>query len=111
MIAQIYPAPVQCVFIGDDMRLTSEQIEKISKMILENLKQKEIIVFKADEKVVLNRISDIFAADLKAEDDLDREVDNIMKQYSNEIDRDRMDYRKMFSMIKNKLVRERGIVV
>ncbi len=93
------------------MRLTPEQIEKISKMILENLKQKELITFKADEGIVLKRIIEIFTGDMKAEDDLDREVENIMKQYQNEIDKGRMDYRKMFSMIKNKLVKERGIVL
>lgn len=93
------------------MRLTLEQVEKISRMILEDLKQKELIIFKADEGVVLKRILEIFTGDMKAEDDLDREVENIMKQYQNEIDKGRMDYRKMFSMIKNKLVKERGIVL
>lgn len=93
------------------MRLAIEQIEKISKMILENLKQKELIIFKADEEVVLKRVVEIFAGDMKAEDDLDREVENIIKQHQNEIDKGRMDYRKMFSMIKNKLVKERGIVI
>ncbi|MBI5893212.1 MAG: DUF507 family protein [Deltaproteobacteria bacterium] len=88
-----------------------EQVEKISRMILEDLKQKELIIFKADEGVVLKRILEIFTGDMKAEDDLDREVENIMKQYQNEIDKGRMDYRKMFSMIKNKLVKERGIVL
>lgn len=93
------------------MRLSNEQVEKISRMILEDLKQKELIIFKADERVVLKRIIEIFTGDMKAEDDLDREVENIIKQHQNEIDKGRMDYRKMFSMVKNKLVKERGIVL
>ncbi|HBO84892.1 MAG: hypothetical protein A2073_01945 [Deltaproteobacteria bacterium GWC2_42_11] len=93
------------------MRLSKEQVEKISRLMLENLKKKELIIFKANEDTVLHRIIDLFIRDLKTEDDLDREVENIMKQYSNEIEGGRMDYRKMFSMIKHKLVKERGIVI
>ncbi len=93
------------------MRLAPEQIEKISKMIFGNLRHKGLLTFKADEEIVLKRIIEVFTGDMKAEDDLDREVENIMLQYQDEIDKGRMDYRKMFSMIKNRLVKERDIVL
>ncbi len=93
------------------MRLTSEQIERISALILENLKKKGLVVLKADEKTVLRKITDVFTADLKAEDELDREVEGILSTHAAELDTGRVDYRKMFSMIKHKLARERGIVI
>lgn len=93
------------------MRLSKEQVEKISRIVLDNLKAKELIIFKVPEETVLNRIVEIFLNDLKAEDELDREVEEILKGYAREIEAGRMDYRKMFSLTKGKLVKERGIVI
>ena len=93
------------------MRLSKEQVEKISRIILDNLKAKGLIIFKSPEDVVLNRVIEIFSNDLKAEDGLDREVEEILKGHAKEIEAGRMDYRKMFSLIKGKLVKERGIVI
>ena len=93
------------------MRLLKEQVEKISRIILDNLKAKELIIFKAQEEAVLHRIIEIFFNDLKAEDELDKEVEEIIKGHAKEIEAGRMDYRKMFSLIKGKLVKERGIVI
>lgn len=96
---------------GVNMRLSKEQVEKISKIVLDNLKTKELIVFKVKEEVVLNRAVEIFLKDLKAEDELDREVEEIIKGHAKEIEAGRMDYRKMFNLIKAKLVKERNIVL
>lgn len=93
------------------MRLSKEQIEKITRIILDNLKAKGLIVFKAPEDAVFNRMVEIFIKDMKAEDDLDREVEEILKGYSREIEAGRMDYRKMFNLTKGKLAKERGIVI
>ncbi len=93
------------------MRLSKEQIEKIARLILENLKKKELILFKASEDVVLERIIEIITADIKKEDELDKEVERILSQHTGEIESGRIDYRKMFNMIKHKLARERGIVL
>lgn len=93
------------------MRLSKEQIEKISRIVLDNLKAKGLIVFKAPEDAVFHRMVEIFLKDIKAEDDLDREVEEILKGHAREIEAGRMDYRKMFSLTKTKLVKERGIVI
>ena len=93
------------------MRFSKEQIEKISKIILENLKQKKLVVFKVKEEVVLNRMIEVFTEDLKAEDKLDLEVENIIKQHSIEIETGRADYRKIFNLIKGRLAKERSIVI
>lgn len=93
------------------MRLTKEQVDKISRLVLERLKDKELIAFKADERKVLERIEEIVLADLRAEDSLDREVEELLKAHSGAMDSQKVDYRKMFNMIKGKLARERGIVI
>lgn len=93
------------------MKLSREQVEKLARVSLDRLKEKELIEFKADERKVFERMVDIFLADLKKEDDLDKEVEALLKTHSGALDSQRVDYRKMFSMIKNKLARERGIVL
>ncbi len=86
-------------------------MDKISGKILETLKAKELLVFKVDESTVLSRIQETFLKDIQAEDDLDREVENILKSHTSEIDSGQVDYRRMFNLIKSKLVRERGMVI
>lgn len=93
------------------MKLSREQVEKLVRVSLERLKEKGLIEFKADEKKVYERMVEIFLADLKKEEDLDREVEALLRSHSGAVDSQKVDYRKMFSMIKNKLARERGIVL
>jgi len=93
------------------MKLTREQVEKIMRTVLEKLKEKELVEMKSTETKLLERMTEVFVADLRAEDSLDREVEEILKGHSGEIDSQRLDYRKMFSIVKNKLARERGIIL
>lgn len=93
------------------MRLTKEQVEKITRLCLDRLKEKELVVFKAPEQKVFERMVEIFLTDLRAEDNLDKEVEAILKGHTGQIDSERLDYRKMFNIVKNKLARERGIVL
>lgn len=93
------------------MRLTKEQVDKISELVLKKLKDRELISFKTEEKKVLEKIRDTMLSDLRAEESLDREVEEILKSHSGAINAQKADYRKMFNMVKTKLARERGIVI
>lgn len=93
------------------MRLTKEQVEKLSDLVLKRLKERELIVFKTDEKKVLDKIRDVMLADMRAEESLDKEVEELLKSHSGAINSQKADYRKMFNMVKTKLARERGIVI
>lgn len=81
------------------------------RTVLEKLKEKDLVEMKSAETKLLERMTEVFVADLRAEDSLDREVEEILKGHSGEIDSQRLDYRKMFSIVKNKLARERGIIL
>jgi hypothetical protein len=93
------------------MKLTTTQIETISTKILARLKEKELIIFKIDEETVLKRVIRAITEDLRAEDRLDREVEAILESHSGSLNDDGIDYRKMFNMIKGKLVRERELII
>jgi len=49
--------------------------------------------------------------ELMVEDRLNAEVRELMKNYETEIQRGGVDYQKMFTMIKNRLVKERGLIL
>ena len=48
---------------------------------------------------------------IAVEDRLNMEIRQLMKSYEREIEQGQVDYQKMFTMIKQKLVRERGIIL
>ncbi len=93
------------------MKLTTTQIEAISTKILARLREKELIIFKADEATVLKRVERAITEDLRAEDQLDREVEALLESHSGSLKEDGVDYRKVFNMIKGKLVRERELII
>lgn len=49
--------------------------------------------------------------ELSVEDRLNAEIRTLMKTYTAEIERGNVDYQKMFTMIKKKLVAERGLIL
>lgn len=49
--------------------------------------------------------------ELSAEDRLNAEVRQLLKAYEHQIEHGQVDYQKMFQMVKQKLVRERGIIL
>jgi hypothetical protein len=93
------------------MKLTTTQVETISNQILTRLKEKEMIIFKVDEAEVMTRVIRAITDDLRAEDQLDREVEAILESHSGSLEEDGIDYRKMFNMVKGKLVRERELII
>lgn len=93
------------------MRLSKDHIDKISSLILKNLKEKGLAIFKEAEENVLKKIREVITNNLREEDELDREVEKILEAHSREMKSQGVDYRKMFNMVKNKLARERKFVL
>ena len=93
------------------MRLRQEEIDYISWKILRGLKEDEVIDIMGEEEPVAERLRHALNENLAAEDQLNREVDDILRGHLKEIQRDSVDYRRMFQMVKTKLARERNLVI
>lgn len=93
------------------MRLAKERISSISKSILESLLHKDQVVLQGPKDALAMKIEHTIKEDLMVEARLDEEVKGIMKSYEEEIDQGDVDYRKMFLMIKKKLVKERELIL
>lgn len=92
------------------MKLTPSQIQRLSEKILNQWKLQGLITFKVDEKIVLKTIVDSITDDFKKEEALEKEVHQMMeqleRQHGSEFQR-----HKMFPMLKQKLAKERKIIL
>ena len=62
-------------------------------------------------KALVEVLEQAVTEELSIEDRLNSEVRQLLKAYEHQIEAGQVDYQKMFTMIKQKLVRERGIIL
>ncbi|MBM2838591.1 MAG: hypothetical protein HW415_1216 [Deltaproteobacteria bacterium] len=93
------------------MRLTKQQTEEISKVILKKLKGMDMVTVNVPEDKVLHRIVEIITKDLMVEEELDREVKKFLETYEADFKSGKLEYMKMFNKIKEKLVKERDLTI
>ncbi len=93
------------------MRIPKGWVPVLAKEIMENLLKKEYIELKASREQVITMLEDLMLDELMVEDRLNREVREILKKYDSEIEKGRLDYRRLFDLTKQKLVRERNIIL
>lgn len=92
------------------MRISEEEVKRISHRILAIWKEKKLVEFQESDGQVLAFLEGTFLKNLQAEDDLNKEVEVLLKKYDAQIT-EGMDRRKMFQMIKNQLIKERKLVI
>ena len=94
----------------EEMRLNKNQIEHLSFVILRDLlKQEKILV--EDKQKQLEIFIELLTEEFQMEDKLDQEVRGILSQHLEKIRNENIEYQTMFRMIKNKLAKERNIVL
>ncbi len=93
------------------MKLSSSQIQRLSERIIQQWKAQNLITFKIDERAVLQVIKDVITADFKREEDLDREVHQMVEKLIAEHGDTSMQRGKMFPMLKQKVAKERKIIL
>lgn len=92
------------------MKLTTSQIQRLSEKILNHWKHQNVITFKVDEKVILQTVVDAITQDFKREEQLEQEVNGLMDQMEREHEGQFQRHR-MFPMLKQKLAKERKIIL
>ena len=83
----------------------------MAKHIVENLIKKELIEPNIPANTLIEETEKLLLEELMAEDRLNDEVRQLLRKYETDSERGRLDYRKLFDMTKQKLVRERNIVL
>jgi hypothetical protein len=83
----------------------------MAENLVTRLQQQGHIEITGEKKVLRDSIEQTITDELSVEDRLHSEIRQLMKTYEKEIEQGKADYQKMFTMIKQKLVRERGIIL
>lgn len=86
-------------------------IDYLAKRTVEGLVEKEVLEIEEDERGVVESIAHIITEDLMVEDELNDEVKKMLESMGDQIDGANVDYRKMFQMVKQKIARERGLIL
>jgi len=93
------------------MRLSKERVRHIAESVAGRLQQDGYIEVIGDRKAVVEALDHVVTDELSIEDRLNAEVRQLLKAYEKQIEQGQVDFQKMFVMIKQKLVRERGIIL
>ena len=93
------------------MRLSKERIRHISESVATKLQQEGQVAMVGDRKAFVEQIDHAILEELSVEDRLNAEVRKMLTVYEQDIERGRVDYQRMFTLVKNKLARERGIIL
>lgn len=93
------------------MRIPKTWIPVIAKNIINNIERKNLAQIRCNKEDAIAETERLLFEELSVEDRLNDEVRELLKKYESEIERGRLDYRKLFDMTKTKLVRERNIIL
>ena len=94
------------------MRLKKEQIDRLAEKVIADLAEAKLVVFKKERTAVLETIKAVIRDDISKEEELEREAERLLEQTlraaGGGMDIDR---HKMLKMIKQRLAKERNIVL
>ncbi len=93
------------------MRLSKERVRHISESVVTRLQQEGQVAIAGDRKAFVEQIDHAIVEELSIEDQLNAEVQQLLKAYEQDIERGQVDFHRMFTMVKTKLARERGIIL
>jgi hypothetical protein len=93
------------------MRIPKSWVPIMAKKIIDNLIAREMITPKIPVEKLIEQADAIILGELMLEDRLNNEVRELLKKHETDIERNRMDYRKLFELTKQKLVKERNLVL
>ena len=93
------------------MRVTEERIQSLATSVVERLQEQNLLEISGSKERLIHVVRKAITDELSVEDRLHAEIRALLKQYDAEFQSGRSDYQKMFAMVKNKLVKERGLVL
>lgn len=93
------------------MRIPKGWISPLSREIVEALCTKKFIELKTSKEEFTETVYELILDELMVEDRLNKEVRELLKKFDVEIEKGHLDYRKLFDLTKQKIVKERNIIL
>lgn len=93
------------------MRIPKSWVHVMTREIAKEILDKDFFELKVSEDQFKHLLEELILEELMVEDRLNDEVRDMLKKYDSEIEKGNLDYRRVFDMTKQKLVRERDIIL
>jgi len=93
------------------MRIPKTWVPLLAKKIVDNILSKNLAKPAAPPEKLLSVTEELILDELSVEDRLNEEVREILKSHASEIEKGRLDYRRLFDLTKQKLVKERNLIL
>lgn len=93
------------------MRVSKDRVRHMAEAVVAQLQQDGQLEVTGDRKAFVDSLEQVITGELSIEDQVNAEVRQLLKAYEKQIEQGQVDYQRMFTMIKAKLVRERGIIL
>jgi hypothetical protein len=93
------------------MRLNKVRVHQMAVSVIERLQSSRMLEIHGKPEVVIQKLESAIVSELQVEDRLNADVREMLKQFEREFAEGRADYQKMFTMVKQKLIKERGVIL
>ena len=95
------------------MRLKEEQVHRLAEKILNDLIAAEEVVLKAERGAIVSAMKSAISADLLEEDSLEKDAERILTENLKALGKGavEIDRHRMLRMIKDRLAKERKIIL
>jgi hypothetical protein len=93
------------------MKLSKQRVAHVAQTLASRLVAEGHLELLGTQKALAEALERAITEELQVEDRLNQEIRELMKAYEAQIEQGQVDYQKMFTMIKGKLVKDRGLVL
>ncbi len=93
------------------MKLSPDKIEQLAAALVDQLAEIDGVLFQSDDSQLRLAAQQIISDELSVEDLLDAEIHKLLQAYKYEITMGRMSYDELFKKTKQRMIRERKLVL
>jgi uncharacterized protein len=93
------------------MRLNKVRVHQMAVSVVERLTSSGCLQIEGAQDGVVRQLETAIMSELQVEDRLNSEIREMLKQFDREFSEGRADYQKMFTMVKQKLIKERRLIL
>jgi len=93
------------------MRIPRSWVAPMAKKIVDTLFHEELIVQDVEPKDLQVEVERALLHELMAEDRINDEVREKLREHEQKIDRGGYDYRRLFDLTKQKIIKDKGIII
>jgi len=91
------------------MKLKPEQLERIASSLIATYRKKELMVARADDSLIKNKIVEVISKNFAEEEAIEEEARKVLASHARQARE--MDAYKMFLLTKQKLASKKGFIL